>query len=222
MRRKQVIKRQSAFLLLALILVVAACGPQNWRESMAYSGPIEIGIEQGSFLPGTDIQYVGETDKGAQILIGGQQATKRIGDSLRWEGEMVPGVMVDLSLRIIHVGEDTLQTAGTVRVTVQGARPITGAVDPSAPVHYVLPVAYQVDRGTAIPGTTITYEGQETEGARLGNIEGYPYRRIGDSILWEGQLLPGLWLDLGGRAALIGEGQLNVVGTADLWIRPQR
>ena len=86
----------------------------------------------------------------------------------------------------------------------------------------MLPVVYRVERGEAIPGTTITYEGQEPEGARLGNVEGYPYRRVGDSILWEGKLLPGLWLDLLARTALIGEDQLDVVGTADRWIRPQQ
>jgi hypothetical protein len=215
-----VIKKQAALLFLVLVLAVAACGAQNWRESMLYSGPTEIGVEPGSFLPGTNIQYVGETSNGSQILIGGQQATKRIGDSLGWEGEMVPGVTVDLSLRIVLVAQGTLQTAGTVRLTVEGARPTIEVADTSAPVHYVLPVAYRVERGAAIPGTTITYEGQETEGARLGNIEGYPYRRIGDSILWEGQLMPGLWLDLAARTALISEDQLDIVGTADLWIRP--
>jgi hypothetical protein len=215
------IKKQAMLLLLALILVVTACSAQNWQERMAYSGPVEIGIEQGSFLPGTDIQYLGETSNGAQVLIGSQRATKRIGDSIRWEGEMVPGVTVDLSLRIVFATQDKLQTAGTVRVTVTGAQPVVQTADTSAPVHYVLPVVYRVDRGAAIPGTTITYEGQEPEGARLGNIDGYPYRRIGDSILWEGRLLPGVWLDLVARAALIGEDQLDVVGTADLWIRPQ-
>jgi hypothetical protein len=215
------IKRQPALLLLALILVLTACGAQNWRESMAYSGPIEIGIEQGAFLAGTDIQYLGETSDGAQILIGSQRATKRIGDSIRWEGTMAPGVTVELSLRIVFSTQEKLQTAGTVRVTVEGAQPVAEAADTSTPVHYVLPVAYRVDRGAVIPGTTITYEGQDPEGARLGNIEGYPYRRVGDSILWEGRLLPGLWLDLVARTALIGEDQLDVVGTADLWIRPQ-
>lgn len=216
------IRRPPALLLLTVVLVVAACGTQNWQESMAYSGPIEVGIEQGTFLAGTDIQYLGETHDGAQILIGDQRATKRIGDSIRWRGEMAPGVTVDLSLRIVFVTEDTLQTAGTVRVTVEGAQPVLGVADTSAPVHYVLPVVYRVERGEAIPGTTITYEGQDAEGARLGNVEGYPYRRVGDSILWEGRLLPGLWLDLLARTALIGEDQLDVVGTADLWIRPQR
>ena len=112
------IKSKPALMLLTVVLVVAACGTQNWQESMAYSGPIEVGIEQGTFLAGTDIQYLGETQDGAQINIGDQQATKRIGDSIRWRGEMVPGVTVDLSLRIVFVTQDTLQTAGTVRVTV--------------------------------------------------------------------------------------------------------
>ena len=210
-----------ALLLVCLALAASACGAQNWQESLAYTGPIEIGIDQGAFLAGTDIQYLGQGVGGAQMVIAGQQATKRIGDSLAWEGEMVPGVTVDLSLRIVFVTQDTLQTAGTVRVTVEGAQPVMEAADTSAPVHYVLPVVYSVQKGSAIPGTTVTYEGQEPEGARLGNVEGYAYRRVGDSILWEGRLLPGAWLDLVLRTALITEGQLDVVGTADLWIQPQ-
>lgn len=215
------IKGRATLLLLLLALVASACGTQDWRESLSYTGPIEISVEPGAFLAGTDIQYLGETSDGAQVVIEGQQTTRRVGDSLRWEGEMAPGVTVDLSLRIVFVAQDALQTAGTVRVTVEGAQPVTEPVDGSAPVHYVLPVVYQVDQGAAIPGTTITYVGQEPEGARLGNIEGYAYRRVGDSILWEGRLLPGIWLDLALRTALITEGQLNVVGTADLWIQPQ-
>lgn len=215
------IKKQTVFLLLLVLLAVGACGAEDWRESLVYAGPVEIGIESGTFLDGTDIQYLGETGQGAQVIVGGQQAIKRIGDSLEWAGEMVPGVVVDLSLRIVFVTQDTLQTAGTVRVTVEEANPVVDEVDTSAGVHYVLPVVYRVPRGSAIPGTTITYEGQEAEGARLGNVEGYAYRRVGDSILWQGRLLPGAWVDLTLRTALITEGQLDVVGTADVWIRPQ-
>lgn len=221
------IKGQTAFLLLLVLLAVSACGAQDWHESLVYTGPIEIGIESGTFLGGTDIQYLGETGQGAQVIIGGQQAIKRIGDSLEWAGEMVPGVMVDLSLRIVFITQDMLQTAGTVRVTVEGANPVveavgtSGDVDTPAGVHYVLPVVYRVPQGSAIPGTTITYEGQEADGAHLGNVEGYAYRRVGDSILWHGRLLPGAWLDLTLRTALITEGQLDVVGTADIWIRPE-
>jgi hypothetical protein len=215
------IKRRTALLLLLLVLAVSACGGQDWHERLVYTGPIEIGIEPGTFLAGTDIQYVTETDQGAEVIIGGQRATKRIGDSLEWAGEMAPGVTVDLSLRIVFVTQDTLQTAGTLQVAIARAEPVVDVVDTSADVHYVLPVAYRVERGTAIPGTTITYEGREAEGARLGNIEGYAYRRVGDSILWQGRLLPGAWLDLTLRTALIGEEHLDVVGTADVWIRSQ-
>ena len=214
------IRGRMALLLLVIALTTAACGTQNWQESLDYTGPIEIGIEQGTFLEGTDIQYLGETEEGAQVLIDGQQTTRKIGDSLNWEGEMVPGVTVDLSLRIVFATQDTLQTAGTVRVTVEETQPVTEAADTSAPVHYVLPVVYRVEQGAAIPGTTITYVGEEAEGARLGNVEGYPYRRVGDSILWEGRQRPGIWLDLTARTALITESTLDVVGTADLWIRP--
>jgi hypothetical protein len=81
-------------------------------------------------------------------------------------------------------------------------------------------VDYQVKKGAAIPGTVLIYLGQTDQGAHLGNIEGYAYRQVGDSIVWKGQLRDGVWLELNLRTALIGEKSLNVAGTAELGITP--
>mgnify|MGYP001136444779 CR=1 FL=1 len=78
----------------------------------------------------------------------------------------------------------------------------------------------RVDRGQPIPGTPITYVGQTEDGAELGNVEGYPYRKLGDSIQWEGKLRDGIWLQLNARTAFVTEERLDIIGTADLWIRP--
>jgi hypothetical protein len=203
-----------------LVAVLLACGAEEETSQLSYAGPVEISIERGAFLPGTDIQYVEETEAGALVLIGGSQATKKIGDSLDWEGEMAGQVSVEQNLRVVFFTEATLQTAGTVRVNVDRPAPAVGAADVQAPVHFKLPIGYDVEKGQAIPGTTITYLGQTEDGAELGNVEGYPYRKIGDSIQWEGTLGDGVWLQLNGRTALITEDRLGVVGTADLWIRP--
>jgi hypothetical protein len=207
-------------LLMALLLLFLSGCESEWTNRLPYAGPIEVSVNRGSFLPGTDIQYLGQTDKGAQVSIGGQGAVKKLGDSLDWRGDMLPGVSVDQTLRVAFVTEETLHNVGTVRVIVTNPRTEPGPVNKSAPVHYKLPVGYHVETGNTIPGTTLTYLGQTAEGAQLGNVEGYPYRKIGDSITWQGKLREGLWLELDLRTALITEGQLDVVGTADLWIVP--
>ena len=202
-----------------LALLVSSCGVE-WTNRLPYAGPVEISVNQGEFLPGTDIQYLGKTEKGAQVSIGGKQATKKIGDSLDWKGEMVPGVSVDQTLRVVLIPQDALHTAGTVRLIVANPRPQPEPVNSAAPVHFKLPVGYHVERGKSIPGTSITYLEKTEEGAHLGNMEGYAYRKLGDSITWEGRLRTGIWLELNLRTVLITDSQLDVVGTADLWITP--
>jgi len=203
-----------------LVAAMAACAPEDWTNRLPYAGPVEIAIQRGESLPGTDIQYLGETERGAQVLIRDSQVTKEIGDSLDWKGEMVDQVSVDQTLRVVFFTEQTLQTAGTVRVIVTNPTPTAEPADVEAPVHFKLPIGYRVDQGQAIPGTPITYVGQAEEGAELGNVEGYPYRKLGDSIQWEGKLRDGIWLQLNARTAFVTEERLDIIGTADLWIRP--
>jgi hypothetical protein len=202
------------------LLLLAGCSSQDWTQQISYTGPVEIGIDRGQFLPGTDVMYLAKSEEGAQVSIGGQQASKRIGDSLDWKGDMRSGVAVDESLRVVLITEATLHTAGTVRIDVTSPTPQTEPADESAPVHFKVPVAYQVARGNAIPGTVITYLGKTDQGAHLGNVEGYAYRQVGDSIAWAGRLREGVWISLVLRTALVRDNNLDVVGTADVWIQP--
>jgi hypothetical protein len=181
---------------------------------------VEIGIPRGEALPGTDIQYLGKSDKGAQVSIGGQHALKKAGDSLNWKGTLVDGVAADLNLRVVLITEDKLHVAGTAEIIITDPSPQPGPPNELAPIHYKLPVAHRVKKGTAIPGTAFIYAGKTDRGALLGNIEGYPYREVGDSIVWQAQLRDGVWLELNLRTALFTDRTLNVAGTADLWIAP--
>jgi hypothetical protein len=205
---------------MALLLLFLSGCESEWTNRLPYAGPIEIGVERGSFLPGTDIQYLGRTEKGARVSIGDQESVKKLGDSVDWKGDMVPGVSVDQTLRVAFIMEETLHSVGTVRVVVTNPQAEAGPVNELAPVHYKLPVGYHVETGNTIPGTTLTYLGSTDKGAELGNVEGYPYRKVGDSITWQGKLREGLWLELDLRTALVTDKQLDVVGTADLWIVP--
>jgi hypothetical protein len=212
-----------AALALALLVVLSTCipGSRGQESTLAYSGPVEMGIAKGEFLPGTDILYAGKGEEGALVLIGGQQALKKAGDSLNWKGDLAGGVGADLKLRIVYIGEEELHAAGSAEVTVKDPAPRPASPDELAPIHYKLPVAYRVKKGAPIPGTPYLYAGKTDQGARLANLEGYPFRELGDSIGWKAQLRDGVWLDLNLRTVLMTDRTLGVAGTADLWIAPR-
>ncbi|MGD9316902.1 MAG: hypothetical protein PVG56_08720 [Anaerolineae bacterium] len=203
--------------LLAMLLT--GCGG-FWSNRLPYAGPVEIAIPKGDHLPGTGIQYLGKTEEGAQVSIGGKQTTKRVGDSLEWKEDMVSGVSVDQTLRVAAITDQSLQTEGTVRVIVSQPRIQPESPNKDAFVHFKLPVGYHVRLNETIPGTTISYLGKTEDGAHLGNVEGAAYRKLGDSITWEAKLRRGIWLQLDLQTVLITESLLDVVGTADLWIVP--
>lgn len=207
-------------LLLGVLLLAATGCDTEWTNRLPYAGPLEVSIDQGEFLPGTDIQYLGKTEEGAQVSIAGEMAVKKVADSLDWRGDVAPGVEVDQTLRVALVTDTALHSIGTVRVIVTDPTIEREPVNRSAPVHFKLPVGYHVETGRAIPGTALTYQGMTDQGAELGNVEGYRFRRIGDSVTWQGKLRAGLWLELDLRVALITEQQLDLIGTADLWIAP--
>jgi hypothetical protein len=212
-------KRFVLGLLLSTVWLLSGCA-EELSDRLPYAGPVEKSVEIGQYLPGTGIQYLGKTEDGALVSIGGQQATKKVGDSLDWKSDMVAGVSVDQTLRVVLITEQTLRAAGTARVIVAQPQPSPEPANTGAPVHFKLPVGYHVEPGAVIPGTTITYKGQTPDGAELGGVEGYAYRKLGDSITWEGKLRGGVWIELNVRAMLITDDQLDVLGTADLWITP--
>jgi hypothetical protein len=218
--RKWLVLLFLAVLLAGAAPLLATCTSGDWHQELSYAGPTEISIDKGQFLASTDIQYLAKAADGAQVSIGGQPALKKIGDSLDWKGTILAGVTVDESLRVVLISEETLHTAGTVRVDIATPSPQAEPVNESAPVHFKLPVAYRVDQDAAIPGTVITYLGKTDQGARLDNIQGYEYRQAGDSITWQGKLRDGVWLDLNLRTVLILDGSLDVAGTADVWLVP--
>ena len=81
-------------------------------------------------------------------------------------------------------------------------------------------MTYQVKKGDHIPGTHVKYVGKADEGIELSGIEGYPFRKLGDSIVWEGKLREKAYLQLNVRVLLITESFINVTGTATLLLTP--
>ena len=203
-------------------LTMSACTQQLPSGAMEYSTAFEHSIPAGQSLPGTDIKYLGKTEQGAQMSIGGQTTLKRTLDSLTWRGEPVPGVNVDYNLRIVAIDDKVLQAGGTAKVVIANVQ--AQAVSPSSLPQDALTfkgvVNYNVPQGKTIPGTTITYDGRTPDGAKLGGIDGYAFRKEADSIAWFGKLSDKCFLQLDLRLVIYTDSAMQVTGTATLYLKP--
>jgi hypothetical protein len=214
MRRRQGV---AVYTIVVMALLLSGCPlqpPGGGGGRLVYAGPTEVRLRAGETLAPTDIVFVGVTDGRGQFVIDGMRATRQIGDSLDWDGEPLPGVRLSLRLRVVWYPGQEAQLAGTVRLEIDGAQAVAGAVDEEAPVRYRVPVTYRVARGATIPGTTVIYNGESDRGAELLGLNEYPYRKIADSILWEGFLRPDVGLSVNLRVAYFNANSLEVAGVA--------
>jgi hypothetical protein len=210
-------------IIVALVaLSVTACARQLPTGAMQYSTAFERNIPVGQTLPGTDIKYIGKTEQGAQVSIGGQIAVKRALDSLTWHGDAAPGANVSLSLRVLTFDSQSLDAGGTAKVVLTSVKPQAVSLTslPKDALTFKGVVSYNVPKGKTIPGTTISYEGKTPDGAQLGGIEGYAFRQEADSVLWTGQLAEKVFLGLDLRVVLFTDSSLRTTGTATLYIVP--
>lgn len=210
--------RSSALILIILAVMGCAIGPGQQQTKLTYNLPTTISLTMGSALPATNIRYERMADEGVYVTIQGQQALKRKGDSLDWSGTPTAGVSVKLSQRIVWYNEREMQLVGTARITIDGVQPRAMPVNTILPIHYSGAVAYNMAKGGRIPGSTLTFEGRAEEGARLGGIDGYPYRKVGDSVFWEGMLRDGVYLKLDLRVVQFDDRGMRLAGIANLWI----
>ena len=208
-------------LIAMLALPLAAC-QRPASSALEYSTAFEGSILPGQTLPGTDIKYIGKTDQGAQMTIGGQAALKQTLDSLTWKGEITPSVTLDYNLRVTTFDAKALNAIGTAKIAVSNAKPkaVAATTLPKGAAVFKGVVTYDVPIGKAVPGTTITYDGKTPDGAKLGGIEGYALRKAADSIVWLGQLADKLWLELDLRLVSFDENAMQVTGTATLYLKP--
>ncbi len=212
-------------LLLLLVLALPAAGLAGCSAradappgTLVYDSPQTYSLQAGDVLPGTDIRYIGPGDEGAEFDIGGERAVKQKADSLRWSGSPADGVRLDLQLRIVWYTQDALYAAGTGRLTVCDVAPQAGLPPAEAPLVFQAPVAHRVALGETVPGTTLSYEGQDEAGARFGGLEGYALRCIGDSVIWEGQLRPGAMIRQELRLVQYAAESAHLVGVARIWV----
>ena len=207
-------------LLAVVLLTTWACNGKSSAE-LTYMAPFEVGITAGNFLPGTDLQYAGLADGIAEVYIKGQRALKQKADSLSWEGQVREGVSLDLDLRVLWFDESTLHVGGTAKVTVKEARVQAATLPGTTALTFGnAPVAYTLKKGDTIPGTLLTFKGKADEGAELGGTDDYPYRKVGDSIVWAGTIKENVWLELDVRVGVYTGQSLTVAGLASVWIEP--
>lgn len=208
--------------LIGVVLVIgllAGClAGAGSGSRLTYTLPTTLTVKAGQELPGTEIIYQRMSGDNAELRIKGQTALKRRGDSVTWKGPWRDGVTGDLALRVVHYSAEELRLAGTVKVVVDGVEPQRGLLRTTSPLHFTGPVAYSVSKGSRLPGTTLHYLGQAEDGAELGGLNEYPFRKAGDSILWEGTLRQGVYLKLDVRAVQYDPRNLRVAGLASLWI----
>jgi hypothetical protein len=203
------------------VLLVTGCllRPANPNQ-ITYRLPTQITVAVGHEIPGTTIRFESMGEQGAYLRIQGQQALKRKGDSVNWKGNPLPGVAVELKLRVAWYTAEELYLVGTAKVVVDEIHPQMAKIETLSPIKYSGPVIYNVNKGATIPGATWTYEGRTEEGAKLGGIEGYPYRAVGDSIFWEGKLRERVYIRLDLRALQFDDKGLRVGGIVTVWLGP--
>lgn len=212
----------SFFLTVCCLCIVLVGGctlkPGGNEDHANYRLPTKLTVPVGDVLPGTDIRYERLTEQGAEVTINGQRALKRKGDSLDWRGSLYPGVSVDLGLRVGWYTEEELHLVGLAKIDIEDTQPRDADISTSSPISYGGPVAYSLAKGAAIPGSTLIFKGAVDDGVELGGIDGYPYRKVGDSIFWEGTLRENVYLRLILRVVQFDEKGLRVAGVATLWL----
>ncbi len=187
-------------------------------DRLSYNLPAAFTIERGSALLDTGIVYEASGEDGVYLLIDGQRALKRRGDSIQWQGSPVSGTEMDLDLRILWYTDEQMHLVGRASIIVLDVNPQTGVMDTTSELSFTGPVAYGIPHGGYLPGTTLTYEGETEQGAELGGLYNeYPYRQIGDSIIWEGRLRDGVYMRVELRTVQFGDNALRVAGIATLW-----
>lgn len=204
--------------------------PTPVGDSISYLSPaFATRLRPGESVTGTQLTYIGPAENGYEVSIGGQRAIKRSGDSFYWSGVIAPGVFANYNLRLTAGLLGGLPVGGPVEVIVlfPEPQPLPLADNPEARLHLGnIVIDYRVPVNMNVPGTTLVYQGLETQGignqgatlARIGGLSGYPNLARGDSLIWSGMLRSNVAVRYNLRAISFDEGTLHLVGTADLWI----
>jgi hypothetical protein len=122
----------------------------------------------------------------------GLRSVRTIGDSLDFDGSWpgLPDAEYHLRARLYLISGNSVRVAGVHQLILRNIQP---SVDNSVSLSgqtIQFPFTVAINAGETIAGTTLRYVGSDERGAQLGGLaEGeYPYRKVGDSILWKGRV----------------------------------
>lgn len=197
--------------------------PTPEGDTLTFRAPYTAVLDPGTRIPGTRIVYVQSVDDLHELSIDGLQAYRRVGDSLAWRGVVAPGVFGDYRLRLRSDFLGRLQAEGQVDVTILNPTPveIPPTQSPVAAIHFEgIPVNYFVPEAHRIPGTTLVYEGIQSDLAELSGTAAYPFFARDDSLLWLGKVRDNVHIRYNLRVEDLNEQGLSLSGTAQLWATP--
>lgn len=182
---------------------------------IAYAGPTEARIDVGEHLAGTNIALTAVNSDGAQFEIAGQRSVRKIGDSLDFDGAWPgsSGTQYTLRLRIYIVADTYVRAAGVHRLVINNIQPVMD--NPTLPQTTLkFPFTAGAKKGEQFTGLTLQYLGSDNQGGQIGGLPqgDYPYRKIGDSILWKGHLRPDIPVDYNVRMLLYTADQAQIGG----------
>lgn len=180
-------------------------------------GPLEIGLSAGDRIPGTDIALVAPGADSARFRIAGMEATRRTADSLDFDGAWpgIDGVDYTLRLRVYRLTDRQVRAAGVQRLVIRNVQPQQAAVTLSGHVMR-FPHSVAADTGGTFAGMTLGYRGSQDRGGELSGLaEGeYPFRKVGDSVEWQGRLRADLPVEYRLRMLYYQDSQARLGGVA--------
>ncbi|MCS7285872.1 MAG: hypothetical protein RMK30_04455 [Anaerolineae bacterium] len=203
-------------IILSLIFLLLTSCAEEQKPVLSYAGPAYVTIKKNERLPFAEISYLGRSPQGAEVLIKGQKTLKQRGDSLDWKGALFPGVELELKSRIINFDARALRSFGIFTIRITEPSPAPALPPKEAFAKFTAIVVYRTGKGEGIPGTTLKYRGRDPEGAKFEGLEGYPYRKTGDSLVYTGKLKEKVYLVLNVRVLYYSENVVTLGGTAEI------
>lgn len=188
-------------------------------SAIVFAGPTERRIAVGERIPGTDIVLTTIADGKAEFQIGGQRAPRAIGDSLDFDGNWpgIGGVTYNLRLRLYLVSQESVRAAGVHRLLVENIGAQEQAVTPQGTLLKI-PYAGSANQGERLKGNSLGYVGSGERGAEFSGLPGgdFPYRKVGDSLVWRGFLRSDIPIEYNIRVAFYNDTSVQVAGIATL------
>ncbi len=82
----------------------------------AFGIPVQYRVNRGDSIPGTLVQFLGQTSQGAQFSNLGEFPYRSQLDSVVWNGHLRDKVALKLDLRLLNASEDNAALVGTAQI----------------------------------------------------------------------------------------------------------